>query len=74
MLPSASASGTARATDDSLARIIRFGRARLSTLHRGFRRRANAVESIQAALRAMKCEGVTFAFGPRLSQAPGSPV
>ena len=22
----------------------------------------------------MKCEGVTFAFGPRLSQAPGSPV
>jgi hypothetical protein len=64
----------ARATDDPLTRTIRFGRARLPALHRGFRRRANAIDSIKAALHAIKCEGITLAFGPRLSQAPGSPV
>jgi hypothetical protein len=64
----------ARATDDPLTRTIRFGRARLPALHRGFRRRANAFDSIKAALHAMKCEGITLAFGTRLSQAPGSPV
>jgi hypothetical protein len=64
----------ARATDDPLTRIIRFGRARLPALHRGFRRRANAFDSIKAALHAMKYEGITLAFGSRLSQAPGSPV
>jgi hypothetical protein len=64
----------ARATDDPLTRTIRFGRARLPALHRGFRRRANAIDSIKAALHAMKCEGVTLPFGSRLSQAPGSPV
>jgi len=64
----------ARATDDPLTRTIRFGRARLPALHRGFRRRANAFDSIKAALHAMKCEGITLAFGSRLSQAPGSPV
>jgi hypothetical protein len=31
-----------------------FGRAHLSALHRGFRRRANAFDSAQAALHAMK--------------------
>src|SRR4029077_6644659 len=53
--------GAARATNDSFTRTTRFGRARLPALHRGFRRRANAVDSVQAALHATKCEGVTFA-------------
>ena len=44
----------ARATDDPLTRIIRFGRARLPALHRGFRRRANAFDSIKAALHAIE--------------------
>jgi hypothetical protein len=30
--------------------------------------------SIQAALHAMECEGVTFALAPRLSEAPRAPV
>ena len=42
----------ARATNDSLARTTRFGRARLPALHRGSRRRANADDSVQAALHA----------------------
>jgi len=37
MSPPARATGAARATDDSLARTARFGRARLSALHRGAR-------------------------------------
>jgi hypothetical protein len=37
MSPPARASGAARATDDPLARTARFGRARLSALHRGAR-------------------------------------
>jgi hypothetical protein len=40
----------------------------------GFHRGANASESVKAALHAIECEGVTFAFRPRLSQAPGAPV
>ena len=36
----------------SLARTVRFGRARLPALHRGSRRRANAFDSVQAALHA----------------------
>jgi hypothetical protein len=59
-------------------------RGRGSALFRGalaFRRFAAAlvaaterVDSAQAVLHAMKCDGVTFAFGSRLSQAPGAPV
>jgi len=56
MLPSGNASGAARATNDSLARTTRFGRARLPALHRGFRRRANAHDSVQAALHANERE------------------
>ena len=56
MLPSKSASGAARATNDSLTRTIRFGRARLPALHRGSRRRANANDSTQAALHANRRE------------------
>ena len=37
MSPPVRASGAARATDDPLARTARFGRARLSALHRGAR-------------------------------------
>ncbi len=46
-----------------------------------FRRSAAALvaatersDSAQAVLHAMKCEGVTFAFGSRLSGAPRAPV
>ena len=62
VLPPGNASGAARATDNSLARTTRFGRARLPALHCGFRRRANAFNSIKAALHAMKCEGITLAL------------
>jgi hypothetical protein len=44
--------------------------ARLSALHRGSCRNAGRLGSIQAALHATKCEGVTSACSARLSEAP----
>ena len=56
MSPSESAPGAVRATNDSLARTTRFGRARLPALHRGSCLATECFDSAQAALHAIERE------------------
>src|ERR1700722_6752731 len=73
MSPPVRASGAARATDDPLARIARFGRARLSALHRGARQ---AVTPDSASGRASRNHRVRTGGPSRMpvQRAPRGPV
>jgi hypothetical protein len=69
MSPPVRATGAARATDDPLTRTARFGRARLSALHRGSGR---AFTPDSAPGQASWDAGPAGVTRPRLSQSSGS--
>jgi hypothetical protein len=60
---------------DPVARTARFGRARLSALHRGFPRAALRLHAIRSRPRVTRAGGPGVTDHPsRLSQAPGTPT